>query len=95
MSDDGWTDKQLEQFLRIRNGYIKTGFDQETAELHAARAINAQPDRRAGRRPNPEPTKDELYQEAVRYDIAGRSMMDKEELAKAVAGVRESRRSAS
>ena len=86
---DKWTEQQLEQFVRVRDGFIKTGFARDVAESQAARAIEAR--RRRPERPAADPsnpTKDELYQEAKRYNIAGRSKMDKEQLHNAVCGHR-------
>jgi hypothetical protein len=82
---DGWTEKERQQFARIRDGFLKTGFSPEDAEEHARRTLEQA--RIRPRRPAPDPqnpTKDDLYQLAKRYDIAGRSQMDKEELERAV-----------
>lgn len=81
---DSWNEKQLAQFARIRDGFMKTGFSRDVAEAHAARTLRereAQPEK--PRRTEGE-TKDELYHEAKRYNIAGRSQMDKSQLAAAV-----------
>lgn len=80
---DAWTARQLAQFAHLRDGFLKTGFDQDTAEAHAKRTIEQRPATR--RRLIEEPTKDDLYREAKRYNITGRSKMDKEALAEAVA----------
>ena len=90
---DAWTEKQLAQFARIRDGFLKTGFPQDIAEAHAARTIE-QSRRREPKPPSDpaNPTKDELYREAMRYNITGRSKMDKEQLANAVHGHRMSSR---
>jgi hypothetical protein len=81
---DAWTEQQLMHFIRIRDGLRKTGFSEEAAETHAAYTVE-QARRRPRRVPDPtNPTKDQLYHEAKRYDIAGRSAMDKEQLANAV-----------
>jgi hypothetical protein len=85
---DSWNEKQLAQFTRIREGFIKTGFSPEDAEEHARRTIE-EARIKPRRRTDPEnPTKDQLYREAMRYDIAGRSKMDKAQLVRAVEGHR-------
>jgi len=93
MFDEEWTDVQREQYGRIRDAFMKTGMDRETAETYARRAIEARRARqvRLRRLPQDEPTKDELYLEAMRYDIAGRSKMDKEQLLEAVTNARQER----
>ncbi len=89
---DVWNEKQLAQFARIRDGFLKTGFTPEDAEAHARRTID-EARIRPRRKPDPaNPTKDDLYREAMRYDIAGRSKMDKAELVKAVEGYRSANR---
>lgn len=90
---DAWTEKQLAQFVRVREGFIKTGFPHDVASAHAASTIEQS--RRQPRRqpPDPEnPTKDDLYREAMRYNITGRSKMDKDQLADAVRGHRTTER---
>jgi hypothetical protein len=86
---DAWTEKQLLQFARVRDGFLKTGFPLDIAEAHARRTIE-QSRRRPQKPPSDpaNPTKDELYREAMRYNITGRSKMDKEQLANAVHGHR-------
>lgn len=86
---DTWTEQQLAQFTRIRAGFLKTGFSEADAEAHARRTIEEA--RFRPRKPPPDPanpTKDQLYREAMRYNITGRSKMDKEQLANAVQGHR-------
>lgn len=86
---DAWTEKQLQQFVRIRDGFLKTGFSQDIAEAHAARTIEESRRRPQKAPPDPSnPTKDDLYHEAKRFNITGRSKMDKEELERAVRGHR-------
>jgi hypothetical protein len=86
---DAWTEKQLLQFVRVRDGFLKTGFPRDVAEAHAHRTIEQTRRRQPKPEPDPtNPTKDELYREAMRYNITGRSKMDKEQLANAVHGHR-------
>lgn len=79
-----WSEQQQEQYRRVRDGFVKTGFSKDVAEAQARRTIEAR--RRMGEpmRRSAEPTKDDLYREAMRFNITGRSKMDKDELAKAV-----------
>lgn len=82
---DGWTEKERQQFARIRDGFLKTGFSPTDAEAHARRTLEQARIRPRRSEPDPSnPTKDDLYQLAKRYDIAGRSQMDKAELERAV-----------
>lgn len=92
---DAWTERQLAQFARIRDGFLKTGFTEDDATAHATRTIEESRSRPRRPPPDPEnPTKDQLYHEAKRYNITGRSKMDKEQLAHAVQGYRSSDRGA-
>lgn len=81
---DAWNEKQLAQFARIRDGFMKTGFSRDVAEAHAARTVRERAEQPEKPRRSAEATKDELYHEAKRYNIAGRSQMDKRQLADAV-----------
>ncbi len=86
---DSWTEKQLMQFVRVRDGFLKTGFPHDIAEAHAAHTIEQT--RKRPEKPPSDPanlTKDELYREAMRFNITGRSKMDKDQLANAVHGHR-------
>jgi hypothetical protein len=86
---DAWTEKQLAQFVRVRDGFIKTGFPHDVASAHAASTIEQSRRRPKKAEPDPtNPTKDDLYREAMRYNITGRSKMDKDQLANAVHGHR-------
>ena len=90
---DAWTERQLAQFVRVRDGFLKTGFSDADAEAHARRTIEQSRSRPKKPAPDPDnPTKDQLYREAKRFNITGRSKMDKEELAHAVQGHRSSAR---
>jgi hypothetical protein len=80
-----WDDKESQQFQRIRDGFMKTGFSRDVAEAQARRLVERR--RAMGERVRPEgagPTKDDLYLEAKRFNITGRSKMDKEALQEAV-----------
>lgn len=86
---DRWTEQQLQYFVRVRDGLLKTGFSPEDAEQHAIRTVQQRIAQGEPRRHSDEPTKDDLYLEAKRYNITGRSKMDKEQLERAVARHRE------
>jgi hypothetical protein len=85
---DRWTEQQLQHFARVRAGLMKSGFARDVAEAQARRAVEARASQRPRKRHSDEPTKDELYHEAMRYNITGRSKMDKSQLANAVEGHR-------
>lgn len=85
---DSWSEQQLQHFRRVRDGFIKTGFSKDVAEAHARRTVEQRRARGERPRTSEDPTKDELYLQAKRFNITGRSKMDKEELARAVAGYR-------
>ena len=85
MTTERWTEEDLRRFIRVRDSLVKTGFSQDVAEAQARRALaqRTEPERRSE-----EATKDDLYRDAMRFRITGRSKMDKDELAKAVAEYR-------
>lgn len=85
---DRWTEEQLRYFLHVRSGLMKTGFSRDVAEAQARRTIEKRMRQGGSRRRTEGDTKDDLYQEAKRFNITGRSKMDKEQLAKAVQGHR-------
>lgn len=84
-----WSDRRERQYEHIRDGYLEDGLSRDEAEERAARTVNA---RRAASGEAEDssnaPTKDELYEQAKRFEISGRSAMDKEELENAIAGHR-------
>jgi plasmid stabilization system protein ParE len=84
---DAWSNKEERQYKHIRDSYEDRGVSKDEAEERAARTVNADRDA-SGRAKDGDgkPTKSELYEQAKRYDIAGRSSMDKGELRRAVAG---------
>lgn len=82
-----WSDRRERQYEHIRDGYLEDGVSKDEAKERAARTVNARRgasgEAKGG---NGSPTKDELYEQAKRYDISGRSQMDKEALENAIAG---------
>jgi len=82
---NGWTQKRERQYEHIKEGLLAQGRSEKKAEEIAARTVNKER-ARAGetKRPSGGPTKAELYDEAKRRGVAGRSTMDKAQLARAV-----------
>lgn len=82
-----WSDKRERQYEHVRDGYEDRGVSRDEAKERAARTVNSRRDA-AGEAKDGDgrPTKDELYQQARRLDIDGRSDMDKEQLENAIAG---------
>ena len=86
---EAWSDKRERQYKHIRDGYMDDGVSRDEAEERAARTVNARRDASGEAKDGDgSPTKDELYAQAKRFDITGRSKMDKEELENAIAGHR-------
>jgi len=101
-----WSDKRERQYEHIKEGVLKRGESEDTAEEIAARTVNkeraqhgeAKEASPATLKDTPAPvrggqrshrgsqgrTRDQLYEEAKRKGISGRSAMTKEELEKAV-----------
>jgi len=91
-----WSPKRERQYEHIKNSQLERGVKQDRAEEIAARTVNKQrreegetPNRRTQGVGNPkksleERTRDELYNRAKQMGIAGRSLMNKQELANAI-----------
>lgn len=106
MPRNEWSAKRERQYEHIKEGVLKRGEDEDTAEEIAARTVNKERAQhgetkhasrqslkdtpapvRGGRRSHQGPqgrTRDQLYEEARRKGIKGRSTMSKDELEKAV-----------
>ena len=106
MPQKSWSAKRERQYEHIKEGVLKRGESEETAEEIAARTVNKERAQhgearhasratlndtpapvRGGRHSHEGPqgrTRDQLYQEAKRKGVKGRSTMTKEELQKAV-----------
>lgn len=87
----GFSKKDERQFEHIKEGYVERGEDEKTAEEIAARTVNKErreegrtKEQRQSSRSGGEPTKKELYAQAQKLDIEGRSKMDRDELQRAV-----------
>jgi hypothetical protein len=92
----GWSNKDERQYEHIKESAKERGTSTERAKEIAARTVNK--DRReSGRTPNrtsqgtgnpnrslQERTRQELYNQAKKLDIAGRSRMSKDELVRAI-----------
>ena len=84
-----WSDRRERQYEHIRDGYLEDGLSRDEAEERAARTVNARREAAGeARSGDGSPTKSELYEQAKRFDITGRSKMDKEALENAIAGHR-------
>lgn len=91
-----WNPKRERQYEHIKNSQLERGVKQDRAEEIAARTVNKQrredgetPNRRTQGVGNPNKslesrTRDELYNRAKQMGIAGRSLMNKQELANAI-----------
>jgi hypothetical protein len=106
MPGNQWSDKRERQYKHIKQGELKRGESEKTAEEIAARTVNkeraqhgeAKHASAATMKDMPAPvrggqhshrgaqgrTRDQLYEEAKRKGISGRSSMSKDELEKAV-----------
>lgn len=89
-----WSDKRERQYQHIRDSYLDEGLSRDEAEERAARTVNARREAAGEAKGGDDsPTKDELYRQAKRFNITGRSKMDKEQLENAIAGHRGGTRS--
>ena len=79
MPQQAWNDKRERQYEHIKEGLEDRGRSEDTAEEIAARTVNKER-ARSGR------TRDQLYEEARKLGIDGRSSMSKAQLQRAVAG---------
>jgi hypothetical protein len=106
MPRNQWSAKRERQYEHIKEGILKRGESEDTAEEIAARTVNkeraqhgeAKEASRATLKDTPAPvrggqhshqgpqgrTRDQLYEEARKKGIKGRSAMSKKELEKAV-----------
>ena len=93
---DAWSDKDERQYEEVKQSALDHGRSADRAKEIAARVVNKQR-RKEGRTPNERTqgtgnpntsldsrSKDELYNRAKQLGIAGRSKMNKEQLAAAV-----------
>ena len=91
-----WSDKDERQYEHIKESQTKRGAKTKRAKEVAARTVNKQR-RQEGRTPqrktqgtgNPtrgleDRSRDELYNQAKKLDIQGRSKMNKQQLARAI-----------
>ncbi|SUD48674.1 Uncharacterised protein [Nocardia otitidiscaviarum] len=91
-----WTDKQERQYEHIKKSERDQGASAKRAKEIAARTVNKDRARsgqtkssggsrsRSGGRGSSGPTRDQLYEEAKKRDIHGRSRMTKAQLARAL-----------
>ncbi len=93
MPQQAWSDKRERQYKDIKKSELDRGRSEKRAEEIAARTVNktraehgeTQASRRGGQRAQgTSKTRDQLYDEAKRRNIDGRSKMNKQELANAL-----------
>ena len=106
MPRNSWSAKRERQYEHIKEGVLKRGESEDTAEEIAARTVNKERAQhgetkeaskatlkdtpapvRGGKRSHQGPqgrTRDQLYEEARKKGIKGRSAMSKDQLEKAV-----------
>lgn len=72
--------KRARQYEHVKKSEKEAGRSEERAEEIAARAVNKEKARSGGR------TREQLYNDAKKLDIEGRSKMSKKQLQRAVAG---------
>lgn len=86
---NAWSDKEERQYQHIRDSYQEKGVSRSEAEERAARTVNADRDATGRAKDgNDKPTRDQLYAQAKKMHIDGRSKMNKGELRRAIAGHR-------
>ncbi len=91
-----WSEKDERQYRHVKKSEKKRGRSTRRAKEIAARTVNkeraeqgrTQARRRSASRNLDEQTKDQLYREAKKLDIHGRSKMNKGQLARAIAKAR-------
>jgi hypothetical protein len=88
MPQQAWSDKRERQYEHIKDSERKQGRSLKRAKEIAARTVNKERARsgeaRSGHASPRGRTKEQLYNEAKRMNIAGRSRMNKQQLQRAV-----------
>lgn len=100
MPTSKWSNKKERQYEHIKEGQKTRGTSERRAMEIAARTVNKQR-REEGQTPNKmtqgtgnprqsleDRSKDELYNEAKKLDVQGRSKMNKDELVRAIRNAR-------
>ncbi|GAB3674245.1 hypothetical protein GCM10027589_44200 [Actinocorallia lasiicapitis] len=84
MPQSGWSDKRERQYQDIKASEKARGVKEKRAEQIAARTVNKTRARLGETEQQHGQTKEQLYDEAKRRGVKGRSMMTKAELEKAL-----------
>lgn len=84
MPEQSWSDKRERQYEHIKSSQKKRGASSGRAEEIAARTVNKNRARSGESKSTGGPTKDQLYNEAKKRNIKGRSSMTKKELQNAL-----------
>ena len=91
MPQGQWSNKRERQYEHIKSGLKERGFPEDSAELVAARTVNQERARSGESKQRSRSdsgskgrTKEQLYSEAKRKGIKGRSKMTKAQLARAL-----------
>lgn len=89
MPQESWSNKRERQYEHIKGGLKKRGRSEDTAEEIAARTVNKERARSGEAKQRSHSgskgrTKEQLYADAKRKGIEGRSKMNKAQLARAV-----------
>jgi len=82
--EQSWSDKRERQYEHIKSSQKKRGASSGRAEEIAARTVNKNRARSGESKSTGGPTKDQLYNEAKKRNIKGRSSMTKKELQNAL-----------
>jgi len=84
MPQQAWSGKRERQYKHIKESERKRGVSTKRAKEIAARTVNKERARTGEARESSQPSKEQLYNEAKRMSIAGRSRMNKQQLQRAV-----------
>jgi hypothetical protein len=82
MPQQAWSDKRERQYEHVKDSERKQGRSLKRSKEIAARTVNKERARSGEARRSS--TKEQLYSEAKRMNIAGRSRMNKQQLQRAV-----------
>ena len=81
---NAWSNKRERQYEHIEEGLEKRGTPKRKAKEIAARTVNKERARKGEAKTSSRRTKEQLYNEAMRLGIEGRSRMTKQQLQRAV-----------
>jgi hypothetical protein len=81
---NAWSNKRERQYEHIEEGLEKRGTPKRKAKEIAARTVNKERARKGEAKTSSRRTKEQLYNEAKRLGIEGRSRMTRQQLQRAV-----------